>query len=62
MGEPLKTTAFKPWAENQERLEIAKKMGINVSDVINEALEQCAKQIIEGKAKQLREALSVPVP
>ena len=62
MAEPLKTTAFKPWPENQERLEIAKRLGLNVSELINESLEASAKKIIEAKTKELREALSVPIP
>ena len=62
MAERLKATAFKPWPENQERLEIAKKLGLNVSELINEALERSAKKLIEEKTKALREALSVPIP
>lgn len=54
--------SFRPTPENQERLELADKLGMNVSELINEALEKAAKQIIEAKAKKLREALSVPVP
>ena len=53
---------FKPWTENQERLEHAEKLGISPGDVINEALARVGKQIIEAKAKKLREALSVPIP
>lgn len=62
MAEPLKTMGFKPWPANQERLEIAKKLGLNVSELINEALERSAKKLIEEKTKALREALSVPIP
>jgi hypothetical protein len=47
---------------NQERLDLADRLGINVSDVINEALDKQAKKIIEEKTKSLREALSVPIP
>jgi len=46
----------------QERLELAKRLGINVSELINEALAKVGKQIIESKAKKLREAPSVPIP
>lgn len=53
---------FKPSPENQERLEHAAKLGISVSDVINEALAKVGRQIIEAKTKKLREALSVPIP
>ena len=53
---------FKPWPKNQERLDLADKLGLNVSEVINEALERVAKKIIEEKTRTLREALSVPIP
>jgi post-segregation antitoxin (ccd killing protein) len=57
-----KNRTFRPTPKNQERLELADKLGLNVSELINEALEKAAKQIIEAKTKKLREALSVPVP
>jgi len=53
---------FKPWPENQERLEFADKLGLNVSDVINEVLKENLKPHLETKSRRLREALSVPVP
>lgn len=62
MAEPLKTRTFRPSPENQERLNIAEQLGLNVSELINEALERAAKKIIEDKSKRLREALSVPIP
>jgi post-segregation antitoxin (ccd killing protein) len=62
MAEPLRARSFKPWPENQERLELADKLGINVSELINEALQRAARKIMEEKTKQLREALSVPIP
>lgn len=60
--EVTKNRTFRPWPENQERLEIADKLGLNVSELINEALERSAKKLIEEKTKKLREALSVPIP
>ena len=53
---------FRPWPKNQERLELADRLGLNVSELINESLDRAAKRIIEEKTKSLREALSVPVP
>jgi len=53
---------FKPWDDNQERLVYAEKIGVNPGDVINESLRRVARKVIEDKAKQLREALSVPIP
>jgi hypothetical protein len=57
-----KNRTFRPWPKNQERLVLADKLGINVSELINEALETAGKKIIEAKTKQLREALDVPIP
>ena len=53
---------FKAWPENQERLAFADKLGLNVSEVINEVLEKHLKVHLETKTKKLREALSVPIP
>ena len=53
---------FKPWPENQERLEIADKLGLSASELINEVLDKHLKNHLESKTKKLREALSVPIP
>ena len=57
-----KHRTFRPWPQNQERLDLADKLGINVSELINESLDRAARKIIEEKTKKLREALSVPIP
>lgn len=54
--------SFRPWRENQERLELARDYGLNVSELINEVLKTHLKTTMETKAKKLREALSVPIP
>ena len=54
--------SFRPWAENQERLEFAEKIGLNVSEVINEVLKRHLKKDLETKTRELRETLSAPVP
>ena len=54
---------FRPWPENQERLEFAEKtLGLQVTDLINEVLQKHLKPTLEAKTKKLREALSVPIP
>lgn len=53
---------FRPWQENQERLAFAERVGLNVSEVINEVLKGNLKRHLEAKLKQVREAASVPVP
>jgi hypothetical protein len=58
-----KFRSFATWPENQERLEFAdKRLGLNVSELINEVLQKHLKSHMEAKAKKLREALSVPIP
>ena len=53
---------FRPWPENQERLEFAEKIGVNVSELINELLKDHLKPRLEKKAKAVREAVAAPVP
>ena len=50
MGQSTGTRIFKPWPQNQERLEIAGNLGLNVRELINEALERTAKKLIEDVA------------
>ena len=48
---------------NEERLEFAqKKLKLNVSEVINECLEQHLRETLQHKTAKMREALSVPIP
>jgi G3E family GTPase len=53
---------FKPWPENQERLNFAERIGLNPTELINETLREHLKTVLEAKAKKIREALSVPIP
>jgi len=62
MAKKRRFRSFVPWPENQERLEFADNIGLNVSELINEVLEKSLKATMETKAKKLREALSVPIP
>ena len=55
------TRTFRPWQSNRERLEIADKIGLNVSELINEVLDKHLKPELERKAVKIREALSLPV-
>jgi len=57
-----KGRTFRPTRENQERLELADKFGLNVTELINEVLDRHLKATMEAKAKKIREALSVPIP
>lgn len=53
---------FRARPENQERLEFAEKIGINVSELINELLKDYLKPRLEKKVKAVREAVAAPVP
>lgn len=62
MSDTKKPVGFKPWPENRERLEFAAKIGVNVSELINEILRDNLKPRLEKKAKAIREAVAAPVP
>lgn len=53
---------FRMWKENQERLELADKIGLNVSELINEVLREHLPKHMRTKADKIRQALSVPIP
>ena len=57
-----KYRSFRPTPKNQERLEFADNIGLNVSELINDVLEKHMMAMLETKAKEIRKALSVPVP
>ena len=62
MEKKLVPRTFRPWTKNQERLEIADKIGLNVSELINEVLDKHLKPEMERKATKIREALTAQVP
>lgn len=57
-----KQRSFRPWPKNDERLAFAEKLDLNVSEVINEILDENLRPHLERKTKKIREALAVPVP
>lgn len=62
MSEKLKIQrSFRPWGQNQQRLELADKLGFNVSELINEVLDRNLPRHLEEKTKELREALALPI-
>jgi hypothetical protein len=56
----LSPRTFRPWEENQERLEFADKLGFNVSELINEVLRDNLQEHMTKKVETLRKALSTP--
>ncbi len=62
MSEKLKIQrTFRPWEANQRRLELADRLGFNVSELINEVLDRNLPRHLEDKTKELREALALPI-
>lgn len=53
--------SFRPWESNQKRLEMADKLGFNVSELINEVLDKNLPRVMEDKSIALREALAQPI-
>lgn len=54
--------AFRPSGKNQERLDYADKIGLNVSELINNLLDEHLKPALEKAVRKLRSDLSSPVP
>lgn len=53
---------FRAWPENEERLAFAKRIGLDVTELVNEVLAKGLKPVLEQKAKKIREAVTAPVP
>lgn len=49
--------SFRPWPDNQKRLELADRLGLNVSEVINEVLEDKFDDVLRKKSRKIQEAL-----
>ncbi len=60
----IKPRAFRPWPENEERLEFADKLGLNVSELINEILKEskALKEKLERRQAELRKFVAAPIP
>jgi NTP pyrophosphatase (non-canonical NTP hydrolase) len=52
------TRTFQPWDENEQRLSMASRLGINVSELINETLRGKLDEILNQKTKQLQKELA----
>lgn len=63
LGKPV---TFRAWIETEERLECARKMGMNVPELINEILAKHLKDHMEGERDKLNgwltEVLATPIP
>jgi hypothetical protein len=53
---------FRATPENEQRLEYAEKLGLNLSELINEVLSERLHDVLKKKTEMLREALKLPTP
>jgi hypothetical protein len=62
----LKARGFRPSPENAERLDYAEKLGLNISELINETLNDHLPEKMSAKVKakqqELKKLLSAPMP
>ena len=52
-----KYRSFVAWPKNEQRLAAASRVGINVSELINEVLEERLEQALNTKTKKLQKEL-----
>lgn len=54
----MKLRNFRVWPENEKRLDVAAKNGLNVSEMLNELIRDNFKQYVEKKAQQYSQLAS----
>jgi hypothetical protein len=59
MRAKYKYRSFMPWPENEQRLADAKRLGINVSELINEVLNERLETALRGKTEKLQKELNM---
>ncbi|HEV2434477.1 MAG TPA: hypothetical protein VG077_00615 [Verrucomicrobiae bacterium] len=52
-----KQYALRPTPENEKRLELAKQIGLNVSELLNEALDAKFDDLLKKKSRDIQHAL-----
>lgn len=66
MNTVCKSRSFRPWNDTGKRLEYAEKLGANVSELINEVLNDHLKpyveKVAEAREKEIRKTLAASVP
>ena len=56
---PLTVRSFKPTPDNEQRLAFASRIGVNVSELINEVLRERLDAALEKKTKELQRELKM---
>jgi len=52
---------FRPWQQNDDELKVADDLGMNVSQLINEVLEEHLRDHMKKKVERMRRTLSQSV-
>jgi hypothetical protein len=52
-----KQWSFRPTPDNEKRLELAGSIGLNVSELLNEAVEETFDSLLKKKSKQIQSVL-----
>lgn len=48
---------FRPWPDNEKRLELASEIGLNVSELLNEAVRDTFDELLKKKSRKIQHAL-----
>ena len=56
---PLNVRSFKPWPENEQRLAFAGRIGVNVSELINEVLKERLDHALSKRTKEIQKELEM---
>jgi len=60
------TKGFRPRGKTAERIEVAEKLGMNISDLVNKVLDKHLRQYLEAEVEQrkleYRRLIEAPIP
>jgi hypothetical protein len=57
MKKQYRQWSFRPWPKNEKRLELAGQIGLNVSELVNEAVDRSFDDLLKKKSRKIHEAL-----
>ena len=50
---------FRPWPKNQEKIQLASRCGINVSELVNEILAENVDRALKEKSEKIKKELEM---
>jgi hypothetical protein len=53
---------FRPWPENEKRLEYAGKIGLSLNEFLNELVENYGRDFLKKKSETIQQTLEAPIP